>query len=209
MIMLSLRLTGKIPFSEVYCHSLIRDAQGRKMSKSLGNVIDPIAVMDGITLKELQDGLKAGNLDDKELAVATKNQQEQFPHGIPECGADALRFSLINYTTGGGDVNFDVKVMAGYRRFCNKIYQATKYVLGKIPADYAPPAKVAKTGKETLPERWILHRLNTASKAIHQALDEREFSRSSQIVYRYWYDDLCDVFIVGHKRQPVGDISAY
>ena len=68
--------------------------------------------------------------------------------------------------------------------------------MGKIPADYTPPAKLAKTGKETLPERWILHRLNTASRAIHEALDAREFSRSSQVVYRYWYDDLCDVFIV-------------
>ena len=101
MIMLSLKLTGKIPFKEVYCHSLIRDAQGRKMSKSLGNVIDPIAVMDGITLQALLDGLKAGNLDEKELETASKNQKESFPNGIPECGADALRFSLINYTTGG------------------------------------------------------------------------------------------------------------
>lgn len=93
------------------------------MSKSLGNVIDPVAVMDGTTLQELQDSLKLGNLDGKELITASKNQAETFPQGIPECGADALRFSLINYTTGGGDIAFDVKVMAGYRRFCNKIYR--------------------------------------------------------------------------------------
>lgn len=101
MIMLSLRLTGKIPFREVYCHSLIRDAQGRKMSKSLGNVIDPVAVMEGITLEALQESLKAGNLDEAEYETASRNQRVSFPHGIPECGADALRFSLINYTTGG------------------------------------------------------------------------------------------------------------
>lgn len=86
--------------------------------------------------------------------------------------------------------------MSGYRRFCNKIYQATKYVLGKIPNDYSPPPKLERTGVETLPERWIIHRLNSSARAVHKALENREFSRSSQIVYQYWYDDLCDVFVV-------------
>lgn len=90
--------------------------------------------------------------------------------------------------------------MAAYRRFCNKIYQATKYVLGKLPPGYVPPTKTARTGKETLSERWALHRLNVAALAIHEALDKREFSRSSQAVYRYWYDDVCDVFIVSVFR---------
>jgi valyl-tRNA synthetase len=101
MIMVSLKLTGQVPFREVYCHSLIRDAQGRKMSKSLGNVLDPVAVMEGISLEALQESLKAGNLDEAEYKTASKNQQLSFPNGIPECGADALRFSLISYTTGG------------------------------------------------------------------------------------------------------------
>lgn len=87
--------------------------------------------------------------------------------------------------------------MAGYRRFCNKIYQATKYVLGKFPASYVPPSKLAKTGNESLSERWVLHRLNVAARAVQEALEKREFSRSAQAVYRYWYDDVCDVFIVG------------
>ncbi|KAI5918804.1 tRNA synthetases class I-domain-containing protein [Camillea tinctor] len=199
MIMLSLKLTGKVPFKEVFCHSLIRDAQGRKMSKSLGNVIDPVDVMEGITLDLLQDKLRTGNLDEKEFGLASKNQKEMFPQGIPECGADALRFSLINYTTGGGDINFDVKVMAAYRRFCNKIYQATKYVIGRIGTDYTPPSAVEKTGKESLPERWILHQLNQTSKDIHKALEEREFSKASQIVYQYWYENLCDVYIENSK----------
>ncbi|KAH6840881.1 tRNA synthetases class I-domain-containing protein [Chaetomium sp. MPI-CAGE-AT-0009] len=199
MIMVSLKLTGQVPFREVYCHSLIRDAQGRKMSKSLGNVLDPVAVMEGISLEALQESLKTGNLDESEYKVASKNQRLSFPQGIPECGADALRFSLISYTTGGGDVNFDIKVMAGYRRFCNKIYQATKYVLGKLPAGYVPPSKLAKTGNESLSERWVLHRLNVAARAVHEALEKREFSRSAQAVYRYWYDDVCDVFIETSK----------
>lgn len=200
MIMLSLRLTGQVPFREVFCHSLIRDAQGRKMSKSLGNVIDPLDVIAGASLEALQEKLKLGNLDDKEFRTASENQKKMFPQGIPECGVDALRFSLINYTTGGGDINFDVKVMAGYRRFSNKIYQATKYVLGKIEGSgFVAPAAFALTGNETLSERWILHRLNTAARDVHRALEDREFSRASQIVYQYWYDDLCDVFIESSK----------
>ena len=101
MIMLGLKMTGKAPFREVYCHSLVRDSEGRKMSKSLGNVIDPLDIMEGITLEELNDKLLVGNLDPKELTTAKKFQKSSFPDGIPECGADALRFSLINYTTGG------------------------------------------------------------------------------------------------------------
>ena len=101
MIMFGIKMTGQVPFHEVYCHSLVRDSEGRKMSKSLGNVIDPLDVMGGITLEKLHEKLKQGNLDPKEVATATKFQKTSFPKGIPECGADALRFSLINYTTGG------------------------------------------------------------------------------------------------------------
>lgn len=101
MVMFGLKLSGKVPFKEVYCHSLIRDSEGRKMSKSLGNVIDPLDVMEGIQLQVLHEKLKTGNLDPKELVTATRFQKTSFPDGIPECGADALRFSLISYTTGG------------------------------------------------------------------------------------------------------------
>ena len=101
MIMLGIKLTGKVPFREVYCHSLVRDSEGRKMSKSLGNVIDPLDVMEGITLEKLNDKLRVGNLDQKEFKTAERFQKMSFPKGIPECGADALRFSLISYTTGG------------------------------------------------------------------------------------------------------------
>ena len=99
--MLGLKMTGQVPFREVYCHFLVRDSEGRKMSKSLGNVIDPVDVMEGIELQSLHEKLKAGNLDPKEIDRATKFQKTAFPDGIPECGADALRFSLISYNTGG------------------------------------------------------------------------------------------------------------
>ena len=196
MVMFGLKLTGKVPFKEVYCHSLIRDAEGRKMSKSLGNVIDPIDIMQGISLQALNDKLLVGNLDPKELKTATKYQQTAFPQGIPECGADALRFSLVQYTTGGGDIAFDVKVMQGYRRFCNKVYQATKYVLGKIDKDFVPQASLSKTGKESLAEKWILHKFTVAARDINKALTDREFSKSTQVAYQYFYENLCDVYIV-------------
>ncbi|PWY89853.1 valyl-tRNA synthetase [Aspergillus heteromorphus CBS 117.55] len=200
MIMLSLKLTGKVPFKEVYCHSLIRDSEGRKMSKSLGNVIDPVDVMEGIELQQLHDKLLLGNLDPRELKVATKYQKSAFAEGIPECGADALRFSLIQYTTGGpSDISFDVKVISGYRRFCNKIYQAAKFVVKNIGDEFTPSRALTRTGDESLAERWMLHKLNTATQNVNHALSEKEFSRAAQIVYQYWWDHLCQVFIEHSK----------
>ncbi|KAF2707656.1 hypothetical protein K504DRAFT_458142 [Pleomassaria siparia CBS 279.74] len=198
MIIFSLHLTGKVPFKEVYCHSLIRDSEGRKMSKSLGNVVDPIDIMEGISLQELKDKLRSGNLDPKELKTAEKYQNTAFPQGIPECGADALRMALVGYTTGGGDISFDVSVIHGYRRFCNKIYQATKYVLGRL-GEFTPRSKAVQSGKESLPERWILHKLSTSSQLINDRLDKREFSLATQVAYRYFYEFLCDTYIENSK----------
>jgi valyl-tRNA synthetase len=199
MVMFSIKLTGKVPFTEVYCHSLIRDSEGRKMSKSLGNVIDPQDVIEGIALTDLHKKLLTGNLNPAEVERATKYQKTAFPDGIPQCGTDALRFALVAYTTGGGDIAFDIKVIHGYRKFCNKIYQATKYVLGKLDADFVPRKTAALTGKESLAERWILHKMTTAAKEVNQALAEREFMKSTSIIYAYWYNHLCDVYIENSK----------
>lgn len=200
MIMFSLKLTGKVPFTDVYCHGLIRDSDGRKMSKSLGNVIDPIDVLDGISLDALHQKLLQGNLAQSEVKNAEKHQKRAFPQGIPEVGADALRFSLINYAqSSGDDINFDIKTMYGFRKFCNKIYQATKYVLGKLGDDFIPRESSALTGKESLPERWILTKMNAAAKKMNQALEEREFAKSTQLSYRYLYDELFDIYIENSK----------
>lgn len=196
MVMLGHKLTGQLPFTEVYCHSLVRDTEGRKMSKSLGNVIDPMDIIKGIALDDLHAKLLTGNLDPKEIKTASKFQKTAFPKGIPECGADALRFCLIQYCTGGGDISFDIQVMHGYRRFCNKIYQATKYALGNLHDGYTPPRSLRKTGRESLVERWILHKFTTSAREINRALEAREFSKATQIVYQYWYNYICDVFIV-------------
>ncbi|KAF2498450.1 valyl-tRNA synthetase [Lophium mytilinum] len=199
MIMFSLHLTGKIPFNEVYCHSLIRDSEGRKMSKSLGNVVDPVDIMDSITLPELHEKLLMGNLDPKELKTAERYQKTAFPNGIPECGADALRIALCGYTTGGGDIAFDVQVLHGYRRFCNKVYQATKFVLGRIGEDFVPRKTVTKSGQESLSERWLLHKFSKAAKEINEKLEAREFSNSTQVAYKFFYNDICDTFIENSK----------
>ncbi|GES65915.1 valyl-tRNA synthetase [Aspergillus terreus] len=200
MIMSSLKLTGKVPSTEVFCHGLIRDSDGRKMQTSLGNVIDPIDILDGISLDDLQQKLIEGNLAQNEVKNAERYQKKAFPQGIPEVGADALRFSFVHYTqASGGDINFDVKTMQGYRRFCNKIYLATKYVLGKLGDDIAARESSALTGKESLPEKWILTRMNTAAKQINQALEDREFAKATEIIYRYLYDGLFDIYIENSK----------
>ena len=199
MIMLSLKMTGKVPFNEVYCHSLVRDSEGRKMSKSLGNVIDPLDVISGIKLEDLHAKLHLGNLHPNEIQKAKKYQKSAFPQGIPQCGADALRFCMVAYTTGGADINFDIKVMHGYRKFCNKIFQATKYVLRNLPPGFVPKKAGELTGRESLAERWILHKMTIAAKEVNKALAEREFMKSTIIVYQYWYGALCDVFIENSK----------
>ncbi|KAI1083311.1 tRNA synthetases class I-domain-containing protein [Whalleya microplaca] len=199
MIMLGLKMVGQVPFREVYCHSLVRDSDGRKMSKSLGNVVDPLDVIKGIPLEQLHEKLLQGNLHPNEVEKAKKYQRTAFGDGIPECGADALRFCMVNYTTGGGDINFDIKVMHGYRKFCNKIYQATKYVLGKLDQDFLPKHTGRLTGKESLAEKWILHKMNNAVKDINENLADREFMKSTTAAYQYWYNQLCDVYIENSK----------
>lgn len=201
MIMLGIKLTGEIPFKEVFCHSLVRDAQGRKMSKSLGNVVDPLDVIAGIPLEQLHDKLKAGNLDPREIEKAKAGQKLSFPKGIPECGTDALRFGLCAYTTGGRDINLDIYRIEGYRKFCNKIYQATKFALMRLGDDYVPPAYGSPiiTGKETLVEQWILHKLSCASKTAVECLDNRNFLDSTSAIYNFWLYEFCDVYIENSK----------
>eukprot|EP01111_Echinosteliopsis_oligospora_P002183 TRINITY_DN1317_c0_g1_i3.p1 TRINITY_DN1317_c0_g1~~TRINITY_DN1317_c0_g1_i3.p1 ORF type:complete len:792 (-),score=272.76 TRINITY_DN1317_c0_g1_i3:680-2908(-) len=125
MVFMGQALTGKVPFKEVLLHALVRDAHGRKMSKALGNVIDPIDVIEGITLEKLQEGLEKGNLPAAEIAKAKAGQAQDFPKGISECGTDALRFALCAYMAQGRDINLDIKRVEAYRAFCNKIWNAT------------------------------------------------------------------------------------
>ncbi|AMD21943.1 HFR088Wp [Eremothecium sinecaudum] len=198
MILMGLQLTGSIPFKEVFCHSLVRDAQGRKMSKSLGNVVDPLDVISGIKLDDLHAKLLLGNLDPREIAKAKAGQKESYPNGIPQCGTDALRFALCAYTTGGRDINLDILRVEGYRKFCNKIYQATKFALMRLGDDYVPQATEKLSGNESLVEKWILHKLTKVANTVNVAFEKRDFLTATSSIYDFWYL-VCDVYIENSK----------
>lgn len=154
MVLLGIYLTERVPFSEVLCHAMVRDAHGRKMSKSLGNVVDPLDVIHGLPLQDLHMKLYEGNLDEKEIAKAIAGQKKDFPRGIPECGTDGLRFALCAYSGGGKlhvylvrciltqcagrDINLDILRVEGYRKFCNKIFNATKFAMLKLDPAFIP-----------------------------------------------------------------------
>jgi valyl-tRNA synthetase len=208
MVFFGNALTGKMPFKEVYCHPMIRDAYGRKMSKSLGNVIDPLDVITGQTLQKLHNDLRMGNLPEKEIQKAEEGQKKLFPKGMPQCGTDALRFALCNYTSGGRDINMDINRVEGYRKFCNKIWNATKFCLfrmGLVDLDgvrkestFVPNASGLPTGQEGTAEKWLFHKLNLATTAVNDCLESRDFSEASSAAYSFFLHDLCDVFIVSH-----------
>ncbi|KAK0206866.1 tRNA synthetases class I-domain-containing protein [Desarmillaria ectypa] len=206
MVMLGIKLTGRVPFKEVYCHAMIRDAHGRKMSKSLGNVIDPIDVIQGLELEKLHEKLLEGNLDDKEIKKAREGQKKDFPKGIPQCGTDALRFALCAYSGGGRDINLEILRVEGYRKFCNKIFNATKFAMLKLDGEFVPEADAKPTGKESLVERWILHKLNIAAREINTQLGERNFMMTTTAAYNFWLYELCDVYIEAMK--PMTDDKA-
>ncbi|XP_040366472.1 LOW QUALITY PROTEIN: valine--tRNA ligase, mitochondrial 1-like [Rosa chinensis] len=194
MVMLGITLGGNVPFTKVYLHPMVRDAHGRKMSKGLGNVIDPVDIINGITLERLHDRLLEGNLDPKELDKAREGLLKDFPDGIPECGADALRFSLISYTAQSDKINLDVQRVVGYCQWCNKLWNAVRFGLSILGDDYVPPSNV---NPDVLPFscQWILSVLNEAISKTVMSLESYEFSDAATAVYAWWQYQLCDVFI--------------
>lgn len=138
MVFFGQKLLGKLPFKTVFLHAMVRDAHGRKMSKSLGNTIDPMDVIRGIDLEELHKSLYNSNLDPREIEKAKAGQRQDYPNGIPECGTDALRFALCAYTAQGRDINLDVLRVQGYRFFCNKLWNATKFALMYLGPNFQP-----------------------------------------------------------------------
>jgi len=202
MVMMSLQLTDKLPFHTLYLHAMVRDKFGRKMSKSLGNVIDPMEVINGCSLQSLLSKLEQGNLPEKEIKKAKEGQSKDFPDGIPEVGADALRFGLVAYTTQGRDISLDISRLVGYRNFCNKLWNVTRLTLGNIPSDFAPGASVDAMVADILAnpsakkqDVWILARLNEAAKACNENFAAYEFGKLTDAVYGFWLYDLCDNYI--------------
>lgn len=187
MVMLSLELTKKLPFKTVFLHPMVRDSQGQKMSKSKGNVIDPLEVMNGISLDGLIAKLHNGSLQPKEIKRSEALLRKEFKDGIPACGCDALRLGLLAYMRQGRNINLDLNRVVGYRQFANKIWNCTKFALDKWALDidgkgtpfvargiqFLPHAKDQKAS--TFPisfselrweDQWILHRLSMACEQV-------------------------------------------
>ncbi|KAI9034393.1 tRNA synthetases class I-domain-containing protein [Hyaloraphidium curvatum] len=199
MVMMGIRLTGEVPFKKVFCHAMVRDRYGRKMSKSLGNVVDPLDVIEGISLEALHQTLLGGNLDPREVEKAKEGQKRDYPNGIPECGTDALRFALCNYTSDGRDINLDILRVEGYRKFCNKLWNATKLTLKQLGDNYVPAASPALTGNESLAEKYILSKLNTAVREANRNFEVMNFMALTNALYSFWQHEFCDIFLEVQK----------
>ncbi|XP_061919856.1 valine--tRNA ligase isoform X1 [Entelurus aequoreus] len=199
MVMMGLKLTGKLPFKEVYLHAVVRDAHGRKMSKSLGNVIDPLDVITGISLEGLHAQLTTSNLDPLEVERAKQGQKSDYPNGIPECGTDALRFALCAYTSQGRDINMDVNRILGYRHFCNKLWNAVKFSMKTLGDNFVPSEKAQLCGEESVTDRWILSRLSAAVSLCDASFKAYDFPAITTAIYNFWLYELCDVYLESVK----------
>ncbi|XP_072401213.1 valine--tRNA ligase [Diabrotica undecimpunctata] len=194
MVFLGKKLLGKLPFKEVYLHPIVRDAHGRKMSKSLGNVIDPMDVITGVSLEGLHQQLIDGNLDAKEVEKAKQGQKQDYPEGIPECGTDALRFALCAMCSGR-DINLDIMRVQGYRFFCNKIWNATRFALTYFASDFEAPLDNKLIGNESLMDLWMLSRLATAITDANRSFASYDFAAVTTAIYNVWLYELCDVYL--------------
>ena len=198
MVMMGLELTDTLPFHTVFLHAMVRDKEGRKMSKSLGNVIDPLEVIGGCSLESLQERLEAGNLPKKEVDRAKKNNELEFPDGIPECGSDALRFGLLAYTVQGRDINLDVQRVVGYRLFCNKLWNATKFAL-QFVSDFTPTPTMLQdlmaSDKLALRDSFMVSRIMNIAETVNEHFTNYRFGDAQQAAYSYWMDDLCSVYL--------------
>ncbi|XP_045914293.1 valine--tRNA ligase, mitochondrial isoform X3 [Micropterus dolomieu] len=195
MVMLGTELTGKLPFKQVLLHSLVRDKHGRKMSKSLGNVIDPLDVIHGVSLERLQEKVKKGNLDPREHLVAMEAQRRDFPKGIPECGTDALRFALCSHKMQGEDISLSISQVLSCRHFCNKMWQTLRFTLGVLGDNTTPVGKLDETTPLSSMDRWICSRLYSTVVHCEQAFESYELHTVTSALYSFWVHSMCDVYM--------------
>ena len=190
--------TPQVPFKTVYVHGLVRDGNGQKMSKSKGNVLDPIDLIDGIDLEALVEKRTSNMMNPKDAAKIEKQTRKEFPEGIPAYGTDALRFTFTSLASTGRDINFDLKRVEGYRNFCNKIWNASRFVLmncvdkqgNALPIDAA-----ANTDVWELPEKWIMSRLNSTISNIHQHYQQYRLDMVSHDIYEFIWNEYCDWYV--------------
>lgn len=195
MVFFGQTLLGKLPFKYVFLHPMVRDAHGRKMSKSLGNVIDPMDVINGISLEGLHEQLYESNLDPREIDKAKAGQKQDYPNGIPECGTDAMRFALCSYMTQARDINLDILRVQGYRFFCNKLWNATKFALMYFESGETYEILDKPTSKESNVDLWILSKLSNTIETTNKAFESYEFATITQASYGFWLYDLCDNYL--------------
>ncbi|KAH7482313.1 putative valine--tRNA ligase, mitochondrial [Phytophthora ramorum] len=212
MAMLCEEFSGRVPFEKVLLHPMVRDKAGRKMSKSLGNVVDPLHVINGISLEQLLTDLQGGNVGPRELKKAEKELKKEFPKGIPTCGADALRFTLASYLQQGRQINMDVQRVVSYRHFCNKVWNAVRYALpllettkdAKVTADNPADLSLLRDDM-TLADRWIMSRLAAVVTEVNNGIAANQLAASVAAIQRFFVQELCDVYIEFSKPVLYGN----
>ncbi len=206
MIMMGLKFMGDVPFGEVYIHGLVRDADGNKMSKSKGNILDPIDLIDGIDLESLVAKRTTGLMQPQLAPAIEAATRRQFPDGIPAYGTDALRFTFCSLATQGRDVRFDLGRIGGYRNFCNKLWNAARFVTLKTEGeDRGLDGGELRPG---LPERWIEARLAQTVAAVRTAIGEYRFDLAAQAIYEFTWNEYCDWYLELAKPTLAGGDQA-
>ena len=193
MIMMGIKFMDDVPFHEVYVHGLVRDSQGQKMSKSKGNVLDPIDLIDGIGLEELVAKRTSGMMQPQLAAKIDKQTHKEFPEGIPSFGTDALRFTFAALAATGRDIKFDMGRIEGYRNFCNKLWNASRFVL--INTEGRDCGLEDDAIERSLADRWILSRLQKTKQAVSDAIEGYRFDQAAQAIYEFTWNEYCDWYL--------------
>ncbi|WP_445158503.1 valine--tRNA ligase [Halomonas sp. E14] len=193
MIMLTLKFMDEVPFKTVYVHGLVRDGQGQKMSKSKGNVLDPIDLIDGITLDALLEKRTGNMMQPQKAKAIAKATRDEFPEGIEPHGTDALRFTFLSQATTGRDIKFDMGRLDGYRNFCNKLWNASRYVL--MNAEDQDCGSAGGEVELSLADRWIVSRLQQTEAQVTRAMEEFRFDHASQALYEFVWNEYCDWYL--------------